>query len=111
MGDTLKSCIEVLLFLKELIGLRENITIDSNIFKHYGCGDGSNGLLDESKDIVKIYGRKKGGITMDDIIDAFQKMEKQFAKLEKNNLYGRSYYFEGFECITPEKEYEICWGS
>ena len=57
MSDNLIQGVDALMIAEQIIGKTENVTIDSRIFKHYSCDDNEE-LLDESKDIIKIYGSK-----------------------------------------------------
>jgi len=66
--------------------------------------------LDESMDIIGISGNEDKPIELDDVLDAFKEMNKQFKELERKNLDGRSYVFEGIE-HKKKNTYKICWGS
>ena len=50
-------------------------------------------------------------ITLKDVLDAFKKMNNQFDEMEKKDLTGRSYYYEGINSKKNGKTYEILWGS
>lgn len=104
MGYVFQQSVDTLLFAKSIIGLKKNITIDSGIFKHLIDDE----PFDESKDIIEIFGNEDKEIDLDDVIEVFEEMQKQFDEIGDN---GRSYYFEGIKCDKSENEYHISWGS
>lgn len=99
--------IDALKFADDMIGRKYTITMDSGIFRH----NINDKLLDKTKDIYELYGDKDNKIEMDDIIDMFKKMQKQFDEMEKKRLDNRSYYYEGIEYDMNRKMYKIYWGS
>ena len=108
MYGKLRQHLDALKLAKKLIGKTENITIDSNIFKHNFNWDN---VLNEDEDIIEIFGNDDKEIELDDIIDAFTEMQKQFEVIKKYDLDGRSYAYEGIKYNGERGVYEILWGS
>jgi len=106
MAFIFQQSVDTLVFLKNIMGLKKNITIDSGIFKHLLSDERC--LFDKSNDIIEIFGNEDKEIDLDDVIEAFEEMQKQFDELGDS---GRSYYFEGIGCDKPENGYHIKWGS
>jgi hypothetical protein len=102
------SIVEILKFAKKIVGLDKNVILDSGVFEHNIFDD--DNILDKSRDIIEIFGNEDKPIELDDVIDAFKEMNKQFKYMERKNLDGRSYCFEGIHHKKGNK-YEIHWGS
>lgn len=100
--------INMLKFCDKIVGKKNKITINSNIYRHNIFDD--DGVLDLAKDIY-IIDSGNNTISINDIIKVFNKMEKQFIHMKGKNLDGRSYFFEGIEYNKSTKMYEIFWGS
>ena len=94
---------------KKIIGLKRNIIIDSGIFKHNILD--YDHLLDESKDIIEIFGNEDKPIELDDVIDAYTEMQNQFNEIKEKSLEGWSYFYEGMTYYPTTGMYHIHWGS
>lgn len=114
-----KQSLDAIKFAERIIGRKWNVVINSNIFDH---NYDYPGLLDKSMDIIEIFGNEDKEIELDDIIDVFKKMQRQFDEMDKKGLNNRSYYYEGIffdhdeqknrECYGKNVEtYKIIWGS
>lgn len=91
----------VLRLASEILGINENVTIDSGIFKHMYEGE-----FDEERDIIVIV-PGEDGIDMDDISIAFSIMYEQFEEIEG---YGRSYFLDDI-IENGDYSYKLVWGS
>lgn len=111
MSSQLNHITEILLFVQKMIGLKRNIFIDSSIFRRSVEDEKIfiDGILDVSKDIIKIHGSKKKPISVNDILRAFNKMDKQFNSLKNLHIY-RCITYEGIRYMGNDK-YLICWGT
>jgi hypothetical protein len=64
------------------------------------------------RDIYKLRGSEENPITFEDLITVFEKMQKQFTKLEEaHGEIGRSYAYAGFFYDKESKVWKLGWDS
>ena len=97
--------LDMLKFAKQVLNTRNTVTIDSSVYHHY---DYTGAELDLRHDIHILRNINKHGITMQDIIDVFEKINEQ---LEDPRLYGHAYFYEGLTYNKYTRKCEIHWGS
>jgi hypothetical protein len=97
--------LDILKFADQIIGKQSNVLIDTNIYKHLGSPEQDH--FNVNKDI-HIITPKGEFITLQDIIDTFNKIEEQTNYVDH---ISRSYYYEGL-CYDKNNDiWRIQWGS
>jgi hypothetical protein len=113
------NCIYALEFTQNILGLKKNVLINSNIFSHIFPWEHKEYGLDTSEDMYMIYGNADKKITIDDIYDLFNDMHSQLIIIDEKNI-GRSYCLEGIKIDNEHYkhlskpntiQYSIRWGS
>jgi hypothetical protein len=99
--------IDALKLAAAIVGMERRVYINTGIYKHNIFDDKK--ILNKKEDRIVIRGSKTNPISLNDVLDAYKIMKKQFDFMDENNM-GRSYYYEDLRCID-ETHYEICWGS
>ena len=103
------NCIAILKFIQKIIGLKNDVTVDSAIYSwllETGEFD-----LDERDDLHILFGNADKKITLDDIYDLFMDIDSQFKILDEKLVDHNFLYFEGID--VPDKDEPlncmICW--
>lgn len=102
--DSVINAFQILNFLQDVIGLKQNITFNSNIYASANCDDRFGfDLLD---DYYEIFGNADKKITIDDIYDIFVEMKSQMKKHNEaqSDADRRYYHFEGFFIDIDDEE-------
>jgi len=101
MADNMKQSIDALTFASQVVGRTTSVIINSGIYAHDYERD------DTEEDIITIVGTPETPITLQDVLEAFRRMQFQF----EDDDSGRSYFYEGLNYNVKLGEYEISWGS
>jgi len=105
-------CMEKICDLQfEITGLKEDVTIDTNIYKH-NINLPKNelipgGMFDLDEDICIIEGSDAEPIKSNAVFHLLRHLKLQYKNVED---YRRTYWFAGIEEIEPNK-YKIEWNS
>jgi hypothetical protein len=121
MLDNLAQILDILTVAPQLIGKTKTVIFDSGIYKHcFGLDNDIDGHIDPKNnvdsridlknDIHKLRGTKETPITIEDILDMFEKMQKQFIRLNKYG-YEKNYYYVGIYGHPNSKKRGIEWGT
>lgn len=103
----MQQSLDTLTWVEMVLGLTNTLTIDSNIYKHAKVCDDDD-VLNEEEDVYIIEGTVDHPITLAQLKDVFNKIQKQFKKV-RQVADDRSYYYEGFSFL--DNELSINWGS
>lgn len=111
MTHNLQIAVGILQVAEEIVGKKEPVIIDSNIYKHdfFWGEDKTEEQIHarEAHDIHTIRGSKNHPITLQQVTDAFVAMQDQFNHVSED----RSYYYERVEFDEADNMYVIVWSS
>lgn len=105
------NCIDTLEFIQKVIGLKNDVMFNSEIYSHVlDCSEEDN--LDRRDDLYILFGNANKKITLDDVYDLFKDMELQFDIINEKKI-SRSFYFEAIKIDNNKKSltYKIFWDS
>ena len=109
--------VEIINFASQIVGKKCKVKVNSNIYARFAeivdGDDDQDEIIKKfcpTKDIYKITGCDESPITMDDVLNIFEKMQSQLNKLEKeDNGIKQHYYYEGIKYHKKKKLWEIYW--
>jgi hypothetical protein len=96
--------VNTLKFAHHLVGKDGPVNLDTQICAHYDFN--GNGTLED----IVVIGKPGEKITLEDIMHAFNAINKSKLYQSKFNSGKRSYSFEGFHESSADN-YSIMWGS
>lgn len=110
-NTVLAQSFELLKLVKEIVGLKKNIKIDSGVHKHYIFEEIEN-LLDKSNDTIVIVGSQDKPISIDDILNAFERINEQLSGEIVDNFLsdkGLTFYFYHIMYNNTANVYQFVW--
>ena len=100
--------IEVIQDINMILGKQGPLHINTGVFDR-GGGDYEDDQFDTINDMV-VIGENGNKITLDDIMQLFKIMEKQFDLLYEDG-YHYGYFYEGISYDDDNDTYEVLWGT